>query len=98
MSAQHARKRAEDFPANLTPAERLLVDVMAELGCPVEVAERLSLRKCTVENHLHSARVKAGVRTTLHLIARYAQAKDPSRGKPSLQGAWELHQQLRRGT
>jgi len=64
----------EYFPGNLTRREREVIEALAEYGCRKLAAWKLGIAECTLKDHLKVCNRKAGVRSALHLVARYLKA------------------------
>lgn len=56
---------------HLTKREAEIIGALCAGERQVEIAERLVVSLKTIEAHLHSARIKLGVRTTAALVYEY---------------------------
>jgi DNA-binding CsgD family transcriptional regulator len=56
--------------SKLTPREREIVGLLRNGRRQREVAAELCIERGTVKMHLYNARVKAGARTTVELVAK----------------------------
>jgi DNA-binding CsgD family transcriptional regulator len=63
-------------PDDLTPREREVVRAYARTGSLKEAAHHLGITRHTVKAHLANARARAGVATTVQLVARVAREEE----------------------
>jgi DNA-binding CsgD family transcriptional regulator len=56
--------------AQLTPREREIVGLLRNGRRQREIADELCIQRGTLKMHLYNARVKAGARTTVELVAK----------------------------
>lgn len=76
MSNNHSRASFSlDFPANLTPAERRAVEAAMRHDTAADAAAELGITRETLRSHTQAARIKAGVCSTVRLVALYLQAQ-----------------------
>lgn len=69
-----ARARSAPFPKNLTDREREVIEVLSRVGSRKGVANTLGISVGTVGDYLKACNLKAEVRCSVVLVARYLRA------------------------